>query len=157
MCVCVQPNLKSEVKAQRIQSPIFSCLCLSVTGSVLRPRDRHVVATGQHPHRQALHHSRVPQQCDLRVRRSHQVRLLLRPFTGLLDTRRPHLQQTGECQFKRLNRLSRWGLIHLSPLSPRRAAACQCATGRSSFSAAEEKAARPRTPSCVTTQRRALS
>lgn len=43
------------------------------------------------------------------------------------------------------------------PLSHRRAAACQCATGRSSFLAAEEKTEKPRTPSCVTTLRRALS
>lgn len=73
---------------------------MSVTGSVLRSRDRHVVATGQHPHRQALHHGRVPQQHDLRVWRPHQVHLLLRPVAGLLDTRGTNLLQTGEREYK---------------------------------------------------------
>lgn len=79
---------------------------------MLRPRDRHVVATGQHPHRQALHHSRVPQQSDLRVRRSHQVPFLLRPVTGLLDTRRPHVQQTGEWEPKACLALASGGLFN---------------------------------------------
>jgi len=72
---------------------LTTCNCMS--GPVLWSGDGHLVAAGQHPHRQALHHSSVPQQHDLCVRRSHQVHLLLRPHRGLLDTRGSHLQQAG--------------------------------------------------------------
>lgn len=97
-----------------LQGPQISC-CVSVTdnvdlhppvvsyvstGPVLRSRDGHLALASQHPHRQALHHSSVPQQPDLRVRWSHQVHILLRPHRGLLDARGPNFQQTGtnECR-----------------------------------------------------------
>lgn len=79
----------------------FSLKGLSLfPGAVIWPWYQFLVAPCHHPHCQEMHHSRVPEQPDLRCGWAHQSHLLLWPHWGLLDACTEYIQQTGNYQLK---------------------------------------------------------
>ncbi len=89
------------------------------------------------------------------MRWPHQVHLLLRSFTGPLDARGPHLQQTGTWRLVETSKILSFNPVYWFYYCLcvfRRVAVCPFVMERSTSWVDEEKTLKPLTTSCATTR-----